>query len=80
MCADGPVQGGGVEGRVRATNVMNTYCVPDSELQIITIIGIFRTHSKGKGLYVIISCNPYNNPPEVDSITCPLFQRRKLSE
>lgn len=40
MCADGPVQGGGVEGRIRGTNVTNTYCVPDSELQIITIIGI----------------------------------------
>lgn len=30
----------------RRTHVINTYCVADSELQLVTITGIFGTHRK----------------------------------
>lgn len=51
-----------MEGRVQGNKPVNTYCVPDSELELMTIIDILGTHSKSKVLYTIISRNPCTNP------------------
>lgn len=63
------------QGGCRGTNVVNTHCVPDTLVQIITIIGMFGAHSKCKVLYIIISFNPCNNLMKLTPLFSHFFRK-----